>query len=438
MRPRRASWLVLGIMGAACAPAAEFSGELGVGAIYSDNIRLAPTDPTGDTIGVATTDFSLHEEARHLVADVAANLQYLTYAHSIYSNELVGDFTGYGKIALLPGRIDWVVQDNFGQQQLDPGLPVTPENLENINYFSTGPDVTIPLGAQLHAQVSVRYSNVSYQLDDLNNNRGDAAVALVHPLSASSNLSFNVNAERVSYDDSAATDLDYTTRQAYVHYDAQGARSKLDVDLGYDDATIQNIRPGGALVRAVASRVISGSSTLELSAGQDISDTGNLLRQLQGVSNVTLGAAAIQRAEDPFTSRYARAAWRFERHRTAFGLALSEYRETHTIETDLNRNRTELDATARRDLSEALVFNVAVAYARDSYFGASIPNDTELRGLADLAWHVGRRIEMHAQYSRIDHSSDAMIDSYRENRFMLTVGVATENRAKLTVSNPVF
>jgi len=147
VRPRRASWLVLGIMGAACAPAAEFSGELGVGAIYSDNIRLAPTDPTGDTIGVATTDFSLHEEARHLVADVAANLQYLTYAHSIYSNELVGDFTGYGKIALLPGRIDWVVQDNFGQQQLDPGLPVTPENLENINYFSTGPDVTIPLGA---------------------------------------------------------------------------------------------------------------------------------------------------------------------------------------------------------------------------------------------------------------------------------------------------
>jgi hypothetical protein len=53
----------------------------------------------------------------------------------------------------------------------------------------------------VHAQVSVRFSNVYYQTSDLNNNRGDASVALVRSLSATSNVSLNVAAERVLYQD---------------------------------------------------------------------------------------------------------------------------------------------------------------------------------------------------------------------------------------------
>ena len=61
--------------------AADVSGEIGVGAIYSDNIRLVPSGAEGDTIGVATTDFLIHEQTRRFDADVAADLQYLTYGH---------------------------------------------------------------------------------------------------------------------------------------------------------------------------------------------------------------------------------------------------------------------------------------------------------------------------------------------------------------------
>jgi hypothetical protein len=436
MRRQSAACLALGILGASCLQAAELSGEVGIGAIYTDNILLTPTNTQGDTVGVASTDFLLHEDTRRLVGEVAANLQYLTYEHDIYHNEVLGDLTGLGKFAVIPGRFDWVLQDNFGQQEITPGTPATPLNLENINYVSTGPDFSLPIGRQLLGQLSARYSKVSYQLNDLNNNRGDASVALVHPLSASSNVSLNASAERVVYDDSLVNP-DYTTRQGYVHFDAQGSRSKLMVDAGYANSTIANQKSGGALVRATISRTISTSTSFELSAGQDISDTGNLLRQMQGTSNVTLGAAALQSAQDPFTNRFATAAWRFDRHRTGLSLALSQFRERHTEESDLNRTRTELDAGARRNLSETLIANVDVRYARESFVSSITPNDTDLRATADLAWRLGRRIEVHAQFARVDHRSDALVDSYLENRYMLTVGLATEKRTgAIPISSP--
>jgi hypothetical protein len=437
MRQRIASCLMLGFFGVGRLYAADLSGEIGVGAIYTDNIRLAPSDTQSDTIGVLTTDFVLHEATRRLDADVAADLQYLTYQHEIYSNEVFGNLTGYGKFAVIPGRLDWVVQDNFGQQQITPGSPVTPLNLENINFASTGPDVNVPLGSQLNAQFSGRYSKVSYQLDDLNNNRAAGSAALVHPLDATSNASLNVATERVSYDDSVANP-DYTTRQGYLHYDAQGARSKLDADVGYDDATIMGKKTGGALARVDLTRTLSASSSLEFAAGQDISDTGDLLRQIQGTGNVTLGAAALQRSQDPFTSRYARAAWHFDRHRTGFELSLSQYREIHTVEGDLDRTRTELDVSVRRDLSAALVLSVGAAYARESYTDSITPNDTDLHGTVDLAWRVGRRMQVHAQYSRVDHRSASLFNTYDENRFMLTAGFATEKRIAKVPSNPVY
>jgi hypothetical protein len=435
MRQGLAACAALGIIGASHVHATDISGEIGIGAIYTDNIHLAPSDTQSDTIGIATTDFLVHEDTRRLVGDVVANLQYLTFQHAIYRNEVLGDLTGFGKFALVPGRIDWVLQDNFGQQQITPGTPVTPANLENINYVSTGPDFSVPFGPQLQAQLSGRYSKVSYQLGDMNNDRGYASMALIHPLSANSTASFNASAERVRYANSV-DNPDYTTRQGYLHYDARGARSKLDVDIGYDDATIVGTTSGGALVRAVVSRALSAASSIDVSAGQNISDTGNLLRQLQGVSNVLLGAAALQRSVDPFTSRYASALWRFDRNRTGFALSLSQFRESHDVQSGLNRTRTELDANARRDLSRTFVLSVAAGYARDSYDNPATANDRYLRGTVDLAWRAGRRVEVHAQYSHIDQRSDAILNAYTENRFMLTVGLATEHWTGVALIKP--
>jgi hypothetical protein len=258
----------------------EMGARIAAGVIETDNVERTATDTMSDTIEEVSADVAIHEQTRRLDADVLSNLEYLSYGHHTYSNEVVGNFIGSGTFAVLPKEFEWVLVDNFGQQQLDPTTTVTPLNLENINYFSTGPNLLIPFTSLVHAQVSVRFSNVYYQTSDLNNNRGDASVALVRSLSATSNVSLNIAAERVLYQDSAANP-DYTTEKAYLRYDAQGVRSKLAVDLGYDEVSGLTSTGAGALVHLDATRVLSASSHLDLSVGQDISDNSNLLRQLQ-------------------------------------------------------------------------------------------------------------------------------------------------------------
>ena len=125
----------------------QLSGRIAAGVIETDNIERTPTDRISDTIGELSADIAAHEQSRRLDVDVLSDLQYLTFAHDYFSNELVGNFIGSGTFAILPRELEWVVEDNFGQQQLDPTVAVTPTNLENVNYFTTGPNFLMALSS---------------------------------------------------------------------------------------------------------------------------------------------------------------------------------------------------------------------------------------------------------------------------------------------------
>ncbi len=388
--------------------------------IESDNVERTATDPMSDTIEEVSADVAIHEQTRRLDADVLSNLQYLSYANHIYSNEVVGNFIGSGTFAILPKEFEWVVLDNFGQQQLDPTTAVTPQNLENINYFSTGPNLLIPFGSLVQAQVSARFSNVYYQTSDLENNRGDASVALVRSLSATSNVSLNVAAERVLYDNTAANP-DYTTQEAYLRYDAQGARSKLAVDLGYDDVAGLSSKGAGPLVHVDISRVLSASSHIDLSVGQDISDTSNLLRQMQNLNGLTVNASYLQAADDPFVNRYARAGWQFDRNRTDISFDVARYQERHLEDIGLNQVRIQTDVSVRRNLAPALTAAVGATYAKADYT-ASAASYRELIASARLEWQVGRHLNVRAEYDRFEQRADVTTNQFTENRIGVTVG----------------
>jgi hypothetical protein len=111
----------------------EMGARIAAGVIETDNVERTATDTMSDTIEEVSADVAIHEQTRRLDADVLSDLQYLSYGHHTYSNEVVGNFIGSGTVVILPKEFEWVVEDNFGQQQLDPTTTITPLNLENIN-----------------------------------------------------------------------------------------------------------------------------------------------------------------------------------------------------------------------------------------------------------------------------------------------------------------
>jgi len=132
------------------------------GVAESDNVTLVSTGKVSQTMAVADADFDFKQQSRRLDVDAKGNFTYLDYLQGAYSSQLIGRFDGLAHLALIPERLVWVLQDDFGQAALDAFTPVTPNNLENVNYVSTGPDVALRLGASSYVNASVRYARAQY------------------------------------------------------------------------------------------------------------------------------------------------------------------------------------------------------------------------------------------------------------------------------------
>ena len=136
----------------------DFRIDLGGG--YSDNVTRVHTDPQADAIGTAAVNFAIAEETRRLSLDAVGDLAYLYYSQHTFPSQLVGGFDGHGLFKIIEDRFDWFLSDNFGQSRRDPFQVDTAANLENINYLTTGPDLTFRLGPRLLARINQRRASL--------------------------------------------------------------------------------------------------------------------------------------------------------------------------------------------------------------------------------------------------------------------------------------
>ena len=70
---------------------------------------------------------TLKQQSRLFDVDAKGNFSYLDYLQNAYGAQLIGRFDGTGGVALIPERLTWVLQENFGQAQIDPFIAVTPD-----------------------------------------------------------------------------------------------------------------------------------------------------------------------------------------------------------------------------------------------------------------------------------------------------------------------
>ncbi len=417
------SWVVAFLpLALAAAPvwSLDVSGRAGVGVMYSDNITRTSVATTDDTVIDATTQFLAHESSRRVLADVRGNLQYLDYAQHTYSSNVVGDVAGYGRFDFVPERFNWEVLDNFGQQQLTPGSPDTPDNRQNVNFFSTGPHVQLDFSRRLRLIVGGRYSRVSYETTSDGNNRVGGSVGLVRLIDFASDMSVNVTSESVRFE-SGSLNPDFTRRQVFGRYRSKGGRSSLVAEAGYDQVSGDAGQLSAPLIRIELTHEVSAFSTFSLYAGRETSDAGSQLRQLQSQAPQVQGSLMVQRSTDPFSYRYVRAGWRYSRNRTSFDLGVSRALEHHEIQTALDHTTTSLYAGIQRQIARLLTASVSFSHLKNDY-DIQATDSSQSTGLAGLAWRVTRHVDIRAEYQRMHQSSPTALYRYNENRLALSIG----------------
>jgi len=402
----------------------ESGYHLKAGIGYTDNVGRTPDDAQGSVLRTAGFDVTLLKKTRSLDVDVNGDVDWLDYLDHSFKSQIVGNFTGLASVSLLPQRLLWNFADNFGQGRIDPLAASTPANRENVNYFTTGPDLLLGLTSQSHLLFSGRYSKVNYEESPADNNRVLALAGLVHDL-ASGSVALDVQRESIRFSDSDPTNQDYDRDQAYAHYEVSGGRTRLAADAGYSRLQRLGVSQNGIIARLELSHRLSPSSILVVATGRDNSDAANSLRLSQTLTPPSLEPQSTLQTSDPFNSTYGLLEWNFNRHRTQFGFSLTRFEEAYARLTDQDRTRTIAGVDLTRDIARSLHFTLRGTYEKDD-FKHIVGDYRESGASAVLRRDFGRRLGVNLEYQYFSRGSEIPGGGYNESRGWLFVTYGRE------------
>lgn len=400
---------------------AEFG--LSLGATHSDNIGRTAQDEVSETTAAAGVQFNVVRSGGRLDLDAAADLQYRSYLDDTFGDEVVGGLSGRLVYAFVPDRFTWTVQNNYGQTLVDRRLVETPDNRQDTNYFSTGPDWIVPVGGRTQLRLQARWADARYDATDADNQRYSGAIGLTRALGRGSSLSLNGRAERVEYQDVLpGLDFEYDFVTGFLGYRIEGARTTLELQGGYTSVDGGGPSFDGPLFGVVVTRQLTQRSTLEFSAGTELTDTTQAFSRDQLLAGVDAGSGTVIVNRDPLQSDYAALAVNLAGGRQTLRLGADWRRDRQETLNEFDRDRLGASIGLSRELTPRLRGTLAAAFAREELDNLATDFDEWSVG-AGLEWALSSAVGVTLRADRIEGSGEvsgvAGSRDYTENRFSL-------------------
>lgn len=393
----------------------EYGVEVGIGT--SDNIRRVPANEESETIATAGLDLSLAREGGRVEADVEVDLTYYDYQDNTFDSEVSGIANADMRINFVPERFIWVLIDNFGQTELDPFAVSTPANRENINYLTTGPDLTLRLGSVGSLTLFGRYSMTTFEESNFDDERKLGGISLGRDLSARSNVSLNVTAERVEFED-PAFGSDYDRQSAFLRYEVDGARTRIGAEAGYTEIHDSGDTSSSPLLELDLARDISERSTVTLLAGIRSSDSASALRSAPGAGGGIPSRPGQISTTDTFQTRHATLGWQFNAQRTNVMLSAGYEKDEYDNQSALDLKRNFFQASAQRLITPRLTLRIQGSlYSSES--AATSQEDDETRFGLGLSWNAVGRLYVELDVDKFNRDSSNPLTEYNETRAFL-------------------
>lgn len=426
--------------------------DAGVG--ETDNVNLAPANKVSQTIATADADFTVHEQSRLLDVNALGNFSYLDYLQGAFSPQLIGRFDGIGNLAIVPGHLIWTLKEDFGQAPVNPYAPVTPANLENVNYVTTGPDLALRLGALNFLDVSARYARAQYQTSPFNSNRLLGSISLGRDVSAAAAVSLNATTERVLFDNTTLN-TDFERSSGFGRFEAHGARTDLIAELGVtvvrQTGAVPESTTGtgtgapiglaptipvnavdsttGPLAKLELSRKVSPSARIFLTAGRDLTDASSSFAAQNTNVGITTTLTPAALTADSYRTTYASAGWQYARNRTKITLTGRWEKDIYPGLAPLDVTLPSATLTVDRRLTRNLSAELLGSWTKNQYPNAvlapgTIGSTDYANGVvgASLTWHHGRGLEIKLRCSHNSYDASNGNTGYQETRAFLTIG----------------
>lgn len=401
----------------------ELGAELTAG--YTDNVLRQPDAEDEIPAALGLTGRWV-ETTRHLAADVEGRVDGLTYFNDTVDDEVLGQLDASLAWWAVPDELAWVVDNVYGQVATDPFSPISPDNRENTNVLSTGPDWFIPFGERLRAYLGGRYGTVHYEVTDADSDRWLAIAGIDRAMSSRSRLGIQASSESVDFDSAQQDDFD--RREAYARYEfsherqaagerqATGSPTGLTVNAGYTWLEGDAGNHSAPLLELGYSREITASVRIGLELASRYSDAGlgfaagGLPGSEPGTDPGVIPGAGV------FEERSGLATLDFQRQRTTLSLALGLADELYET-ASLDRRRYDAQLTAERRMSRRMTGSAGVRWTQYEYESGGLDReDTDTEYRLELRRELGQRSSIAVVGLHASRTSDDVADEFDETR----------------------
>jgi hypothetical protein len=412
---------LLGIGTAQGQGAEPFDWNATLGMDYSDNILRTVDNEESATTAYAGLRVNGRLQRPRYDASLKTDLSYHEYLDSDLTGEVVGGLDGALNIGIVPERFFWLTSDQFGQVKSNTQAADTPLNRQNINVFSTGPQLLLPLGGRTQVQLDGTWSDVYYEdADDADSTRTRGALSLNHNLSDATSLSVSASRERVELDVEAPAIDRYDVDEYFVGYNVTGRRTTLNVNLGYNQLDDGIDTYGGTLIRLNVTRKIATRSSVGLQLGREYSDSADVFQRVQMFGGVLPTNPDGSALADPFRSDYAYLSWQTDARRMEYRLFARVREERHERLPGLDRDFAGLDAEISRRVTSSVVAYLNAAYVRDELSNVAAPARHETSLNIGVNWQAGQRFGVAFDVGRSQGRGNVgETRKYTENRAFL-------------------
>jgi len=391
---------------------------LRAGTEYSDNVRRVPSNGSSDTLARLGLAMDFERIGERLSLTGRANVDYLEYLDNTYDGTARGYLDAGADWGTQRNLLQWTLRDTFGQSLNNSTGTDTPDNLENVNFITTGPTLNLHFGLVTRLSLFGLYSKTMYENANLDSDRTTGGIELARELSKRSTVSIEASQDNNRFDDFGSA-RDFDTRRAYVRWAAEGFRTTLDVSAGYTELEQKNggDKSSGPLYEVSIERRLASSSAIFLNAREEFSTASDLLR-VQATTGSPTGSVDPLTTADPFRNRTARLGWRFDRPRMHLQFAGAWGQERYEQTISLDRTIKALEASVDRRITSTVGINVSARYERQKFDNvAASYNQTTL--LADITKDLGRRLGLSLTLGRYDRSGSDLFSDFTENRIGL-------------------
>jgi hypothetical protein len=384
-----------------------------VGLEHSDNVTRLATDEQSESVGLAHLALGYDVARPRLEGRIGADVSYRHYLDNTYDDDVLGGANALLNWSIVPERLLWWVEDNYGQVAADRRLPDTPANREDFNYFSTGPDLILPIGARTEVQVSGRWSAGYYGTSIQSSQNTEGRLGLARLLSESNSVSINASVENIEYDEELLGK--YRITEGYARFEGTGARTTLSLDAGYTEAEHGEDTSSGPLLRLELSREITSRTTFSLSGGTEFADTALAFRISQDSAGVGPQNQDAIPATDAFRLTYAYLGLHTTRERTEYGITAYGHKEGHETTAELDRRRVGVGLNWTRQLSARMDLSVRGDYGKERFDVDDFTSDEWSAGAA-LGWRLTSNVSLRLSVDHFVGTGDGELRDYEENR----------------------